>query len=72
MNEKEKVVAEALAKAFGLTLDELYPEQEKQDIRKESEDFGNKMYQSYLGFKDAGFTDEQAFKILLTILGGRN
>lgn len=40
------------------------------DIRKESEDFGNELYQSYLGFKDAGFTDEQAFKILLTILGG--
>lgn len=71
MNEKEKVVAEALAKAFGLNLHDIYPEEANKDLRKQSEDAGNKLYQSYLGFKDAGFTDEQAFKLILTILGGR-
>lgn len=70
MNEKEKVVAEALAKAFGLNLRDIYPEEANKDLRKQSEDAGNKLYQSYLGFKDAGFTDEQAFQLVLMI-GGR-
>ena len=34
-------------------------------IRKQSEDLGNSYYHVYLGYKDAGFTDEQAFKLLL-------
>lgn len=43
---------------------------EETDFRKKAEDIGNALYQSYLGFKDAGFTDEQAFQIVLMI-GGR-
>lgn len=34
-------------------------------IRKQAEDVGNRYYHIYLGFKDAGFNDEQAFALVL-------
>lgn len=41
------------------------PKIDGDQIRKQSEDVGNAYYHVYLGYKDAGFTDEQAFKLLL-------
>jgi hypothetical protein len=41
------------------------PEIDGDKIRKQSEDLGNSYYHVYLGYKDAGFTDEQAFKLLI-------
>lgn len=41
------------------------PEIDGDKIRKQSEDLGNGYYHVYLGYKDAGFNDEQAFKLLL-------
>lgn len=41
------------------------PEIDGDKIRKQSEDLGNSYYHVYLGYKDAGFNDEQAFKLLL-------
>ena len=46
------------------------PEVKGDKIRKQAEDLGNRMYHAYLGFKDAGFTDDQAFQIVLTIKKG--
>ena len=43
-------------------------ETNKDEIRKQSEDLGNAYYHTYLGFKDAGFTDEQAFELLLATI----
>lgn len=64
----EKILAAMLAAAM---LDgEQKTKTEETDFRKKSEDIGNTLYQSYLGFKDAGFTDEQAFQLVLMI-GGR-
>ena len=42
------------------------PEEEK-DLRAKAKELGEKLYQTYLGFKDAGFTDDQAFQIVLTV-----
>ena len=42
------------------------PEEEK-DLRTKAKELGEMMYQTYLGFKDAGFTDDQAFQIVLTV-----
>lgn len=47
------------------------PKPNGDEIRKEAEDLGNKLYHEYLGFKDAGFNDEQAFQIVLNTLGGK-
>ena len=66
MNNKDKEFMKELLEALlGVT-----PEANGEAIRKKSEDLGNLMYQSYLGFKDAGFTDEQAFQLVLTVKRG--
>ena len=39
-------------------------------IRKQAEDVGNAYYHIYLGFKDAGFNDNQAFRLMLETVGG--
>ena len=41
------------------------PELDGDKIRKQSEDLGNGYYHVYLGYKDAGFNDDQAFKLLI-------
>lgn len=45
-------------------------EEEAADTRKQSKILGDTMYQSMLGFMDAGFTIEQAFE-LVKVVGGR-
>lgn len=66
-NANELLAAILTASMLG---DEQESKTEETDFRKKSEDIGNTLYQSYLGFKDAGFTDEQAFQLVLMI-GGR-
>lgn len=41
------------------------PKVDGDEIRKQTEDVGNAFYHVYLGFKDAGFNDEQAFLLML-------
>lgn len=38
---------------------------DKDKLRRDSEDIGNVFYHILLGYKDAGFTEEQAFTLLL-------
>lgn len=45
------------------------PEIDGDKIRKQSKDLGNAYYHIYLGFKDAGFNDTQAFQLVLTTIG---
>ena len=45
-------------------------EEEAADTRKQAKILGDIMYQSMLGFMDAGFTIEQAFE-LVKVVGGR-
>lgn len=70
MNKDEKLMKEFLELLLDLGKEEKTPEANGEAIRKKSEDLGNLMYQSYLGFKDAGFTDEQAFQLVLTVKRG--
>lgn len=39
-------------------------------LRKQGEDIGNTLFHIYLGFIDAGWNEEQAFKLLTTVIGG--
>lgn len=41
------------------------PKPDGDEIQKTAEDMGNIYYCVYLGFKDAGFTSERAFELLL-------
>lgn len=66
---KETDIMSAILAAALLSGDEKKtpePEEEK-DLRTKAKELGEMMYQTYLGFKDAGFTDDQAFQITLTI-----
>ncbi len=47
------------------------PKLDGDKIRKQAEDVGNAYYHLYLGFKDAGFNDEQAFQLVLNTVGGK-
>ena len=48
------------------------PKPNGDEIRKQAEDLGNRYYHAYLGFKDAGFNDEQAFQLVLkAVVGGK-
>lgn len=46
------------------------PKLDGEKIRKQAEDVGNAYYHLYLGFKDAGFNDEQAFQLMMKTVGG--
>ena len=72
MNEKDllnSLLAAAILSEAVMPNEEKSTTQEdkKQNFRKKSEDLGNLLYQAYLGFKDAGFNDEQAFQLVLTV-----
>lgn len=68
MTEKE-ILAAMLATAAVMggaeKKDTETPKIDRDKIRKQSEDIGNAYYHIYEGFKDAGFNDEQAFKLLI-------
>lgn len=67
--KEAKIVEELLEliKGMGETTEE-----EKHEIaRRNAEDLGNTLYHSYLGFRDAGFNDEQAFQLVLAVMGGK-
>lgn len=69
---KENDIATALLAAAlmgGIETPKTEPTAEE-NIREKAKKLGGTMYQTYLGFKDAGFTDEQAFQITLTIKKG--
>ena len=62
-----------IAKAF---LEAILGEKEKpvidgEKLRKQGEDMGNTLFHIYLGFIDAGWSEEQAFKLLITVIGGK-
>lgn len=40
-------------------------------LRKQGEDMGNTLFHIYLGFVDAGWNEEQAFQLLITVIGGK-
>lgn len=42
--------------------------EEVMDTRKGSKELGDTLYQSMLGFMDAGFTIEQAFELVVTTM----
>lgn len=42
-------------------------EEEVTDARKAAHDLGKFLYETYLGFQDAGFTPEQAFELTLAM-----
>lgn len=67
-NEK---IAEDLMKAFlGAVLSDIESEQKKEqkkDYRKTAAELAKPLYESYLGFMDAGFNEKQAFAILMSI-----
>ncbi len=69
----EKEISEILAKVILETHKET-PKINGEEIRRTSEDVGIAYYYAFLGFKDAGFNDEQAFKLLLHTIskGGLN
>lgn len=56
----EKEILEAFIKAA------LETEPHEEDIRKRTAELAKPLYEGYLGFIDAGFSPEQAFKLLLT------
>lgn len=68
MKDKDKIAsALLLAAMLGAENDKKTeaPKINGDKIRKQSEDLGNGYFHVYLGFKDAGFTDDQAFALLL-------
>lgn len=46
------------------------PKPNGDEIRKQAEDVGNAYFHLYLGFKDAGFNDDQAFQLMMKTVGG--
>lgn len=66
MKDTDALMSALLAAAlFGSKQEEQKTEADKEKVRRVAEDAGNYYYHIYLGYKDAGFTDEQAFKLLL-------
>lgn len=69
MKLTDEIFANLMAAAI---LDGAKPKQkeEEKDIRTQAKELGETMKQAMLGFMDAGFTEEQAFKIVLTVKEG--
>ncbi len=72
MKDTDAIMNAILAAAIlGTKKDTKTPEIDGDKIRKQAEDIGNAHYHLYEGFKDAGFTDDQAFTLVLKTVGGK-
>ena len=67
MTEKEIISAMLTAAILGSQKKKEEAKEEKTDYRKVSAEIAKELYESYLGFQDAGFTPEQAFQLLLAM-----
>lgn len=70
MNEKELLAAMLAAAAMLEDEKNKAPKQEK-SIRENARELGKTMKEAMNGLMDVGFTKEEAFKIMLTVKGGK-
>ena len=64
--KRNEELAKALAEAIiGASLG---TKQEVKDVRKESAELAKPIFETYLGIMDVGFTEKQAFEILIKAL----
>lgn len=68
MLNTDEVIAKALAEAIVDTALGGNTKPETKDIRKKTTEATKPLYEAYLGFMDAGFSETQAFKLLLATL----
>lgn len=67
MDKKDELMGAILAAAMLSGIGkkaETNSNKEEKDMRTIAKELGELMYQSYLGFQDAGFTPTQAFRLL--------
>ncbi len=65
-----KLLAAMLAAAAMLGDKEAEAPKQGKSMREQAKELGELMKETMLGFVDAGFTREEAFRIILTIKGG--
>lgn len=69
MKNNEDFAKALFATALGAALADIEREQKKEqkiDYRKKTAELAKPLYESYLGFMDAGFNEKQAFSLLMS------
>lgn len=69
MKNNEDFAKALLEAALGAALADIESEQKKEqkkDYRKTAAELAKPLYESYLGFMDAGFNEKQAFALLMS------